>query len=88
MFETQGGTWNRTAQLQKKGSAFITFSDHWTYLFGVVNVLSLLQPRPTDSRTLGIWTNLGPHAAARDLHPVSDVHVKGRQVTFACTLNL
>ena len=30
MFETQGGTRNRTQDLPKKGSAFITSSDHWT----------------------------------------------------------
>ena len=30
MFETQGGTRNRTRDLPKKGSAFITSSDHWT----------------------------------------------------------
>ena len=30
MFETQGGTRNRTRNLPKKGSAFITSSDHWT----------------------------------------------------------
>ena len=32
MFETQGGTQNRTRDLPKKGSAFITSSDHWTEL--------------------------------------------------------
>ena len=32
MFETQGGTRNRTRDLPKKGSAFITSSDHWTFL--------------------------------------------------------
>ena len=32
MFETQGGTQNRTRDLQKKGSAFITSSDHWTII--------------------------------------------------------
>ena len=30
MFETQGGTRNRTRDLPKEGSAFITSSDHWT----------------------------------------------------------
>ena len=30
MFETQGGTRNRTRDLPKKGSAFVTSSDHWT----------------------------------------------------------
>ena len=30
MFETQGGTRNRTRDLPRKGSAFITSSDHWT----------------------------------------------------------
>ena len=30
MFETQGGTWNRTQNLPKKGSACISSSDHWT----------------------------------------------------------
>ena len=30
MFETQGGTRNRTQDLPKKGPAFITSSDHWT----------------------------------------------------------
>ena len=30
MFETHGGTRNRTRDLPKKGSAFITSSDHWT----------------------------------------------------------
>ena len=30
MFETRGGTRNRTRDLPKKGSAFITSSDHWT----------------------------------------------------------
>ena len=30
MFETQGVTRNRTRDLAKKGSAFITSSDHWT----------------------------------------------------------
>ena len=30
MFETQGGTRNRARDLLKKGSAFITSSDHWT----------------------------------------------------------
>ena len=30
VFETQGGTRNRTRDLPKKGSAFITSSDHWT----------------------------------------------------------
>ena len=30
MFETQGRTRNRTRDLPKKGSAFITSSDHWT----------------------------------------------------------
>ena len=30
MFETQGGARNRTRDLPKKGSAFITSSDHWT----------------------------------------------------------
>ena len=32
MFETQGGTRNRTRDLPKKGSAFILSSDHWTYM--------------------------------------------------------
>ena len=36
VFETQGGTRNRTRDpaetLPKKGSAFILSSDHWTYL--------------------------------------------------------
>ena len=31
MFETQGGTRNRTQDLPKKGSAFITSSDHWMH---------------------------------------------------------
>ena len=30
MFETQGGTRNRSRDLQKNGSAFILCSDHWT----------------------------------------------------------
>ena len=30
MFETQGRTRNRARDLPKKGSAFITSSDHWT----------------------------------------------------------
>ena len=30
MFEPQGRTRNRTQDLPKKGSAFITSSDHWT----------------------------------------------------------
>ena len=29
-YETQGGTRNRTRDLPKRGSAFITSSDHWT----------------------------------------------------------
>ena len=33
MFETQGGTRNQTRDLPKKGSAFITSSDHWTNVF-------------------------------------------------------
>ena len=28
--QTQGGTRNRTRDLRKRGSAFITSSDHWT----------------------------------------------------------
>ena len=35
MFETQGGTRNRTRDLQKKASAFILSSDHWTLLIAV-----------------------------------------------------
>ena len=35
MFETQGGTRNRTRDLPKKGSAFITSSDHWTAVAGM-----------------------------------------------------
>ena len=30
VFETQGGTRNRTQDLPEKGSAFILSSDHWT----------------------------------------------------------
>ena len=33
VFETQRGTRNRTRDLQKKGSAFILSSDHWTELW-------------------------------------------------------
>ena len=38
MFETQGGTRNRTRDLPKKGSAFILSSDHWTLNAGVPRV--------------------------------------------------
>ena len=37
MFETQGGTRNRTRDLPKKGSAFITSSDHWTVCCSVTD---------------------------------------------------
>ena len=34
MFEIQGGTRNRTRDLPKKGSAFVTSSDRWTRRWG------------------------------------------------------
>ena len=38
VFETQGGTRNRTRDLPKKGSAFIMSSDHWTIKHGTLHV--------------------------------------------------
>ena len=35
MLETQGGTRNRTRDLPKKGSAFVTSSDDWTGMWRV-----------------------------------------------------
>ena len=51
MFETQGGTRNRTRDRPKKGSAFITSSDHWTLMctsvvHGTAGVTSGSRGRP------------------------------------------
>ena len=43
MFETQGGLWNQTQDLPKKGSALITSSEHWTeHLFASLYVQDAL----------------------------------------------
>ena len=49
MFETHGGTRNRTRDLPKKGSAFVTSSDHWirTDVTGLPVLPQLCLPAPT-----------------------------------------